>query len=81
MIVFFTNYLYSINGDVYCILVTIKCDFNEGSIKDCGFSTKSEGNDASKKGFNWVQHSGSWVSAEGLEGPTKGKSILWKLFP
>ena len=72
---FSENLILNSNCNFNCIIVTIKCDFNEGNIKDCGFSTKSEGNDASKKGFNWVQHSGSWVSAEGLEGPTQGKFI------
>ena len=56
---------------------TIKCDFDEDQ---CGFTTKSEGNDASKKGFNWIRHSASWVTSnEELEGPSTGMIILKNL--
>ena len=56
---------------------TIKCDFDENQ---CGFTTKSEGNDASKKGFNWIRHSASWVTSnEELEGPSTGMIILKNL--
>ena len=54
-------------------IATIRCDFDEDQ---CGFTTKSEGNDASKKGFNWVRHSASWVTSnEELEGPGKGINV------
>ena len=56
------------------ILGTIHCDFDKDK---CGFTTHSDGDDASKQGFNWIQHSASWVTANNLEGPSKGTQSQW----
>ena len=48
---------------------TIKCDFE----KDwCDFTTKNVGDDAAKKGFNWMRKNSNQVENQGLDGPDKG---------
>ena len=48
---------------------TIRCDFD----KDwCDWKAKNEGDDAAKKGFNWMRKNSNQVEQQGLDGPDHG---------
>ena len=55
----------------YIFVGTIKCDFEADW---CQFAPKTEGDDASKNGFEWMRHNGKWIQEQSADGPIQGKT-------
>ena len=59
-------------------LGTIRCDFDQDW---CNFQQRSDGDDASKKGFEWMRHNGKWLQEQNADGPYQGMNFnIWYVF-